>query len=194
MRLQYKPSYEFERQRWANERGWTREIFRSPATGPFDWRLSIAEIDHDCSFSRYPAHDRVLVLLHGAGIRLRIDDGRDERVLPPHGRIEFPGAAAVDCDLIDGPVRAFNLIFDPVKAAVELLHRPLVGPMVFFDTPRTDWLIYLAQGHAELRIGGDRITLATGDALHLGGDGSDRRAIVDGGGELLLVRISPRPD
>jgi uncharacterized protein len=193
VRVSHLPAYEFRRQRWANERGWTREIIRQPAEGRFDWRVSIAEIDRDGGFSRFPGMRRVLVLLQGAGLRLRLDGGAPHHLQPPFGRLAFDGAAEVDSELVDGPVHAFNLIHDPARYDAEVLVRPLVGPMVFFDQAATDWLIHLVGGTARLQVGDDSVALGTGDAVHLHGDGSDRRAILDGGGELLLVRLSRQP-
>jgi uncharacterized protein len=192
VRLTHLPAYEFQRQRWANESGWTREIIRVPGDGEFAWRVSIAEIDRDCRFSAFPGRRRVLVLLQGTGLWLQPGDGEAEQLQPPYGRLVFDGAATVDCRLVDGPVHAFNLIHDPSRVDGEVLVRPLVGPMVFFDSADTDWLIHLVGGRATLRAGDDSIDLAAGDAAHLHCGGSERRAILDGGGELLLARISRR--
>lgn len=196
MRATHLPGYEFERQRWANGRGWTREIARLPASGDrFDWRASIAEIDHDGIFSRFPGCRRTLWLLEGAGMRLRHADGRETLLQPPQQRIDFDGEDALDCQLLAGAVRAFNLIWQPERATVEVLHRPLVGPMVFLESADSEWLVYLARGRARLRSGERTLELACGDALRLAADGGgERRQVVEGGGELLLVRIAARAD
>ncbi len=182
------PSNEFVRQRWRNGLGWTREIIRSPDTDDYGWRASIAEIDHDCTYSPFPGYLRLQVLLDGAGLRLRFADGEQVAVQPPHGRHRFGGEQVVQCSLLDGPVRAFNLIHRP-GVQVELLHRPLVGSMVFFCNVDTEWLIYLLRGTAMVKH--DRaIVLEAGDALHIGpGAASAQRCIVDGGGELLAFRL-----
>ena len=68
MRLLHLPAHEYRRERWRNERGWTREIHRHPeGAAEWAWRVSIAEIDHDAPFSAFPGVDRELVLLHGNG-------------------------------------------------------------------------------------------------------------------------------
>lgn len=194
MRASHLPAHEFERQRWANGHGWTREIARETAQdGGFGWRASIAEIDRDGDFSRFPGHRRSLWLLEGAGMRLERADGSATVLQPPQQRIDFDGDEPIACRLLDGPVRAFNLIWRPSAVEAELLHRPLVGPMVFFESGGGEWLIYLARGAARVRSGAAAIELACGDALRLSADGQDeRRQIVDGGGELLLVRIATR--
>jgi uncharacterized protein len=195
MRAQHLPAYEFQRQRWANGQGWTREIAREPPLGEqFEWRASIAEIDRDGAFSRFPGCRRSLWLLEGAGMHLRRADGNVTTLQPPQHRLDFDGDEPIDCSLLDGPVRAFNLIYRSGEQ-IDLLHRPLVGPMVFFDTPGSEWLIYLARGRAELRTRTPPIALSSGDAVRLVSEGHPgSRQILDGGGELLLLRISRPQD
>ena len=183
--------HEYRRMRWKNNLGWTREIHRHPDRDDYAWRVSIAEIDHDCAFSPFPGHDRVLVLLEGNGMQLEFHDGRSQRVEPAHGRVAFRGEDGLDCRLIDGPTRDFNLIWDRKQVQAELMHRPLVGPMLFFPEPAVTWLVYLIGGRARLKDRPDVAALDTGDSLLLqAGTGDDNRIILDGGGELLLARVT----
>lgn len=194
MHAQRLPAFEYRRMRWKNNLGWTREIHRAPDRDDYDWRVSIAEIDHDCPFSAFDGHDRILVLLSGNGMRLDFADGRSATLLPPHGRIAFAGEQALDCTLLDGPTRDFNLIWRRDRVQAELLHRPLVGPMLFFAEPHVQWLIHLFAGQARLKDRPDVEPLEAGDSLLLHADASaPERDILDGGGELLLARIEPRP-
>jgi environmental stress-induced protein Ves len=175
--------------RWKNNLGWTREVHRQPDVEDFDWRVSIAEIDRDCEFSAFPGHDRVLVLLSGNGMRLQFEDGRDVSLQPPHDRIEFGGEQSLRCRLHEGPTHDFNLMWNRQRVSAELLHRPLVGPMLFFSEPGTHWLIHLIAGRAVLKDRPEIAPLDAGDSLLLGASASgSRRAILDGGGEVLLVR------
>jgi hypothetical protein len=65
-----------------------------------------------------------------------------------------------------------------------------VGPMVFFVNPGQQWLLYLIRGECGLKQPPGAAHLTAGDALLLGGeDSGERRAIIDGGGELLLVNL-----
>lgn len=190
MRVRLLPAYEYQRMRWKNGLGWTREIARSPRDGDhWDWRVSIAEIDHDCPFSAFPSCRRSLVLLEGNGMQLRFESGRDVELQPPHGRIDFSGDEPLDCVLLDGPTRDFNLMYRPDAVDATLHHRPLVGSMVFFPEPGVQWLIYLLSGHARLKGYAD-IALAAGDSLFLEGDTAGERALLDGAGEVLLVKIA----
>ena len=67
------PAHDYRRERWRNGLGWTREILRQPDREDWDWRLSIAEIQGDAPFSAFPGVERMLVLLHGEGLRLQFD-------------------------------------------------------------------------------------------------------------------------
>ena len=193
MHALHLPAFEYRRMRWKNNLGWTREIHRAPDRDDYDWRVSIAEIDHDCAFSAFPGHDRVLVLLEGNGMRLHLADGDTQDLLPPHSRIAFRGEDELRCELIEGPTRDFNLIWRRDRVKAELLHRPLVGPMVFFPESGVQWLLYVLGGRARLKDRPDVAPLEQGDSLLLwSAEGARERAILDGGAELLLARVAPR--
>lgn len=193
MRVDWLPSYEYERQRWKNGLGWTREILREPAGGAaIDLRLSIAEIDHDCPFSAFPGLSRTLVLLEGAGMALRFDDGEEVHIDPPHGRIDFAGDHALHCTLRDGPTRDFNLMWHPGRFSATLHHRPLVGSMVFFAEAGTRWIAYVLSGWACAKDQPGARRAEAGDTLVLHTDvAGGGRLLLDGAGELLLVRLAP---
>lgn len=73
--MQILRSSDYIEQRWKNGKGLTREILREPAHGEFDWRLSMADIVESGEFSIFPGVDRVLVLLEGAPVTLKHQDG-----------------------------------------------------------------------------------------------------------------------
>jgi environmental stress-induced protein Ves len=193
MRIVHLPSHEYRRERWRNQRGWTREIVRHPeGSADWTWRASIAEIDQDAPFSAFPGCDRELVLLAGEGMRLVFEDGETATLEPPHGRVRFSGERALSAELVNGPTHDFNLIWRRDAVQVTLLHRPLVGAMVFFAEPGTTWLLYLMQGQAHFKDLARPLHLAQGDsALLLPVTEGRSRRILDGGGELLLAKISP---
>lgn len=191
MHARQLPAYGFERERWRNGAGWTRTILQQPEAGQdFDWRASIAEIDADCRYSAFPGCDRQQALLSGEGATLRFDDGRELALEPPHGRIAFAGEEAPACQ-VQGRVQAFNLFTRRGRATAELLHRPLVGPMVFFPEPGVQWLVLLLNGRATLPDAVNRPLLETGDALLLSPEPeAAQRVVMSGGGEVLLARIA----
>ena len=96
---------------WRNGGGITHEAIRVPAAGdPFRWRVSVAHIDASGPFSEFAAHDRKMVLLQGAGIELRFSDGLKKILRQVGELIEFDGAVAAHCELLDGPCVDLNLM------------------------------------------------------------------------------------
>ncbi len=184
---------DYLRERWRNGLGWTREILRLPAQGS-DWvlRLSIAEIECDAAFSTFDGVERELVLLQGEGVRLRFADGAVSEVLPPYGRVRFAGEAPVHGELVDGVTHDFNLMWRRDMLDAQLLHRPLVGPMHFFTEPGVAWAIHLLAGQAAFEAGTGLPPLAAGDTAWLAA-GERRRYSLDGGGELLAIRLAAAP-
>ena len=184
------PANEYRRVRWKNNFGWTREIVRGyarPAQKPAHpcadfptgddwlWRLSIAEIEQDSTFSSFPGVERELVLLRGNGLRLRFDDGEVCELDQPYARHRFAGERALAGELVDGPTHDFNLMWRCGAVAAELLHRPLVGSMVFFAEPDTQWAIHLLAGQATFDVesglpplfAGDTAVLASGEGRNV---------------------------
>ncbi len=92
---------------WRNGGGSTRELLAWPSAAQWQWRLSVAEIGSDGPFSAYPGVQRCFAVLQGAGVRLRLAGG-DVALTPDSAPIDFDGAAAPHCRLIDGPTRDLN--------------------------------------------------------------------------------------
>lgn len=192
------PASHYRRERWRNQLGWTREIYRSGPDGTgedagqdWDWRLSIAEIECDAAFSPFPGIDRVLVLLSGNGLRLRFDDGETVELQPPHDKHRFAGERAVSGELVNGATHDFNLMWRRDRVAAELWHRPLVGPMVIFVEPGENWAVHVIAGHARFADDSGLAALQMGDTTILGASEQRLRHVLEGGGEVLLVRIRP---
>lgn len=103
---------DYRRMPWKNGRGRTTEIASGPpgaALDAFDWRVSVADVDADGPFSRFPGIERTIALVSGSGLRLRIGD-RDVELRAPFEPYTFDGDEVVDCMLIAGAVRDFNLM------------------------------------------------------------------------------------
>jgi len=187
------PANEYRRERWKNGLGWTREVLRwPPAAEDWDWRVSIAEVDKAGPFSAFPGVERELVLLAGEGMRLHFEDGESVELLPPHGRHHFAGERALEAELLAGPTQDFNLMWKRERVDATLLHRPLVGPMLFFAEPGVRWVAYLLSGRAMVKDQLFPVVMEQGDsALLEPAAGDHHRLIIEGGGELLLVRVAP---
>jgi environmental stress-induced protein Ves len=185
---------DYRRARWKNGAGWTREVHAEPradgGTG-WDWRLSIAEIEQDAPFSAFPGVERELVLLSGNGLRLRFGDGESHTLLPPHDRLRFAGERALVGELLDGPTTDFNLMWRRDAIGAQLWHRPLVGSMAMFVDPGETWALHLLAGSAAFQRNDGLPPMMAGDTALLS-SGARRRFLLDGGGEALLVRLSPK--
>ena len=108
---------------WANGGGVTTEVIAWPSPDDWWWRLSMATVDSDGPFSRFPDIDRTIALLDGAGFVLTIDGEPDvtiDRRLEP---FEFSGDADTNCSLLGGPVCDLNLMSrrGPVRMQLEIV-------------------------------------------------------------------------
>ena len=141
--------------RWKNDGGWTTEIAREPAdaASDFRWRISIADIESDGPFSTFPGVARELMLLSGNGIELDIDDAPPLRLTERFQRVRFDGESRVECRLLAGPTRDFNVMTRRDAVRAEVMARPLVGSMVLFAEADVVWLAHVFSGDAEARAG-----------------------------------------
>lgn len=109
---------------WKNGGGVTREVVRIPLGADldaFDWRVSVAEVATDGSFSLFAGVDRIIALLDGAGVHLHASDGSvDHRLERPLEPFSFAGEAPIEASLIAGPSRDFNVMTRRSAARAEL--------------------------------------------------------------------------
>ena len=183
---------EYRRVRWRNGGGWTSELASSPeGADAFDWRISIAEIESDGPFSVFAGCDRHIALLDGAGMQVEFETHAPLRLEQRLKFFGFSGDDAAFGRLLGGPVRDFNVIVRRDACTAEVLHRPLVGPMVFLADPAVTWLVYLLGGQAALKDVAD-MRLEPGDALLLEPDAATRNRVLSGGGEVVLVKLTRR--
>lgn len=133
-----------------------------------------------------PAHGQVVVPTPAcaAGSARRVE------LLPPYQRVRFAGEDTVHATLLDGPTQDFNLMWRRDLLRAELLHRPLVGSMMFFADRDCAWAIHLLAGQASFGRESGLPPLAAGDTAWLSAS-ARTRYLLDGGGELLAIRVSP---
>ena len=120
----------FTATRWKNGGGITHEAIRVPdGADPQRWRLSVAEIAASGPFSDFTGYARRMVLLGGAGVRLRFATGGEILLKRVGDLAEFDGAVPAECDLLCGPCTDLNLMtansITAVDAQVARLYRPL---------------------------------------------------------------------
>ena len=104
----------YRRMPWKNGGGTTTEIALEELPGDagrFLWRVSIADVAQAGPFSAFTGYERLIAVMEGAGMRLTVD-GVPATVTNRAAPFRFSGDAVVDCALLDGPIRDFNLIFD----------------------------------------------------------------------------------
>ena len=94
---------------WRNGGGVTRELLAWPQAADWTCRLSVAEVTQDGPFSRFDGVQRWFAVLDGAGVRLGLD-GQWVDLRPDSAPFGFDGAVPVDCRLLTGPTRDFNLM------------------------------------------------------------------------------------
>lgn len=183
---------DYRRVRWKNDGGWTTEIALREGDGGFLWRVSIAEIERDGPFSHFPGVDRVLMLLDGSGIELDVDALPAHRLSRRFEQLAFAGEATVDCRLLAGPTRDFNVMTRRGAVRAQVLARPLVDTMLLQGGPGDEWLIHVHAGTATVQCGGERLDAGNGDTLLIDrrADGAGHAAL-SGAGEVILVRLGP---
>lgn len=106
---------DYRRMRWKNGRGWTTEIAVSHADAglngkPFDWRISMADIEQDGDFSAFPGYDRTILVAAGRGMELSFDAAPAQRLAERYLPFRFRGEWRTHCRLLHGPLRDFNVM------------------------------------------------------------------------------------
>jgi environmental stress-induced protein Ves len=122
---------------WKNGGGVTRELIRVPVSGdPFLWRVSIARIESSGPFSNFSGYKRTMVLMEGAGVRLRFS-GEPDRLLREIGDlVEFDGDLDTECELLGGDCTDLNLMVSSSMRGVRAWVERLAAPKVLRPTPR----------------------------------------------------------
>jgi len=177
---------DFHSMPWKNGAGRTTEIAVHPegaTLDAFDWRVSIAEVERDGPFSRFPGVDRTIVLLGGAGMHLR-SSVREVELATRFAPEEVSGDDAIECALVGGPCRDFNAMFRRGRARgrvavvrdTDMDFDPALFRLVFAATGKHECIV---AGRPSLRIDG-------GHALLVGAP--DHRD------EAALIRIRPLDD
>lgn len=96
---------------WKNGGGTTRELLAWPDPQEWTLRLSVAQVETDGPFSRFEGITRWFAVLAGLGVRLRMAESGQTHTLHTASKpLEFDGAQALDCSLINGPTQDFNLM------------------------------------------------------------------------------------
>jgi environmental stress-induced protein Ves len=141
-------------QPWKNGLGVQYEI-TCDGSLPDDWtwRLSTADITQDVPFSVFPGVNREFCVADGNGVVLTIN-GVEHRCEP--GSItKFRGDDEVYARLIDGPMRALNLMVRDGKSPIHLCRKDVGGALA---------IVAIGKLHM-LELDGQRIRLDVLDAV-----------------------------
>ncbi|MGO9512266.1 MAG: HutD family protein [Steroidobacteraceae bacterium] len=181
---------------WRNGGGITHEAIRVPAGGDaFRWRISVARIERSGPFSDFASYNRTMVLLQGNGAALKSCNG-DQHMLHHVGdTVQFDGALATQCELIDGPCVDLNLMvvksLHGVRSWVQRLHEPLPLP----PTHDRTLVIFPIDAAVVLHAGaGDTATLEPWDLAvisHSTGDTGDLASPVACAAILVFLATLP---
>lgn len=172
---------------WANGAGVTTVILREPDDADWRIRVSVARVEQEGPFSDLPGTRRTLIPLD-APMTLRFPGGATLHA----GRLErlqFEGSPAPTGLLPEGATRDLNLMLRG-DARGEALPRILVDAMVLPAESGVRWLVYLDSGRASLRAdGGNDVALNPHDAALVIPNGPQERALIEGAGEIVLVKL-----
>jgi len=104
---------EQRRMPWKNGGGTTTEIAVWPAEAgldDFDWRVSMARVESDGPFSRFPGVDRSLSILDGAGLMLTVGEARPVALTGDSAALAFAADVPTSATLIAGPITDLNVM------------------------------------------------------------------------------------
>lgn len=144
---------DYRRMPWKNGGGHTTEIVAHPARSgmaSFTWRVSVADVEADGPFSAFAGVDRTLVLLSGAGMSLH-GEGESLELRTPYEPVRFSGDQSLNCHLVAGSVRDFNLMVRRGIARGDVVVRREGGEAL---APADTYLCYAAAGRSECLVAG----------------------------------------
>lgn len=176
---------EQRRVRWKNGAGWTTELVVRPEFGEFDWRISVAEVEVDSEFSRFPGIDRTILVLAGAGFDLFVE-GEPAAALRAGGEPHaFSGDRAARCAVV-GPSRDFNVMTRRGRVAHAVAREAGEGERALDRVRGVGWVIYVVDGEAcvgQARAG-------AGECLVIDPAPEDRETVtLRARGSRVLVRL-----
>ena len=142
-------------QPWRNGGGSTHGLLAWPGPAHWQWRISVAEITCDGPFSHFAGVRRWFAVLQGAGVMLRFAAHR-EKITPASPPLQFGGADAPGCELLDGPTLDLNMMLRDDAGR---------GSLVLAD-PGEEW-VSPAPHRALFTLGAGRLQIGDTDAARL---------------------------
>ncbi|MEX3816319.1 HutD family protein [Paraburkholderia sp. BR13439] len=113
-------------QAWRNGQSTTRTLAEAADGG---WRISLADVERDGSYSRFVGMNRVSLVVRGVGVTL---NAGSRRIDMRRGCVsaEYDGDAIWQASLLDGPVLKLNAIVarERYTARIVVLREPMHLP------------------------------------------------------------------
>ncbi|OUS39624.1 hypothetical protein A9R01_00820 ['Osedax' symbiont bacterium Rs2_46_30_T18] len=161
---------DFTEQRWKNGRGSTIELAKGSDYAPADkhsWRLSIATLTENGSYSNFCGFQRTQVMLEGDSVQLDFASAKQIQ-LHKMSQASFGGDEAVSCALASKrPATMFNLMTarDYLQHSVEIVSD--CGPLAD-DSSAADLLfVYALQAGLTVQVAGHSQRLQAGQLLKI---------------------------
>jgi len=163
MAIQLISPNQWQTQAWKNGGGITHQLARSDDNAGMRWRVSIAEVASDGAFSRFEQTDRIIMLLEGKGFCLH--GAEDQPVVLDKALVAFAfaGETAIDCTLIDGLVRDFNLMTRRADVTASLQVLSVTEPLSLMLAQES--MLYLASGQLQVSCKEQSYQLEAGQSL-----------------------------
>jgi environmental stress-induced protein Ves len=183
---------------WKNGLGFTREIAIDPLgasmnDAAFRWRLSIATVDQSGPFSSFPGIDRTIMVIDGKGMELTVVGQAPQRLDRCFVPVSFPGDAATECKLIDGPIRDFNLMVNRKNLTARTSVCRWSDPVrLAMDAPIA--MLHLLEGDAGFTAMAQHVQGVAGDTLLLQGS-SQASPVIEiaprGSATIAVMELTP---
>lgn len=177
--IQVLTAENYQKMPWKNGQGFTLEIARSHGVGlaDFDWRVSIADVKSAGEFSYFPNRKRIIGVLDGGdGLVLNIDQ---QAPITLHQKqfFAFDGESDVHAELLDEPIRDFNLIYNPAKyrARLQWINGEVLSSWIS-DADRV--LIFNTAAQLDLCLGDKQCQLTAFETALIENDGKSLQYVV----------------
>jgi uncharacterized protein len=177
---------------WKNGGGETAEIAIAPSDASienFDWRISMARIASDGPFSSFPAVDRTLTIIDGAGLHLVVDGKRVD--LRDHSEpFSFRGESKTHATRIGGTVTDLNVMTRRDRFTHRVTHMaPDCELVVARDVSVA--LLFCARGRIRIESARQAEDLSSHDSVLVR---EPLSLSADASADALFIEISPSPE
>jgi uncharacterized protein len=174
---------------WKNGGGTTAEVAAFPEGSGFDtfgWRVSMADVASDGSFSVFPGIDRTLVVVEGNGIELDVE-GIAYPLDETTPKLSFSGDDITTGRLLSGPIRDLNVM----TRRGQFRHRTRFvesGVALLAEETCAAFIVAL-DGPFDVTLDSTIHSLQVLDTLML--EASQDLILLSGTGRAILVEIAP---